>query len=177
MGIGRAAPALPSKQKIVPNVKMLGLFWSVISVNKIAGTIWKDLSDEKVKMNVEEIEKRFCKKKSVSRKSTGKGAGKGGAESAGAGAASKKSKGGVSLMDGKRQQNGGIAVAKLKIDHDDLKEVVYNLDDDVLEPEKIPLLLGCIPTSEELSLLKACAYLIRDLCILQLEDCRERTKN
>ena len=80
-------------------------------------------------------------------------------------------------MDGKRQQNGGIAVAKLKIDHDDLKEVVYNLDDDVLEPEKIPLLLGCIPTSEELSLLKACAYLIRDLCILQLEDCRERTKN
>ena len=155
-GMGRAAPALPTKAKIVPNVKMLGLFWTVIPVNKIASTLWKDINDEKVDMSVESIEGRFCKKRSTSRKSAGKGGGASSAAAAGASAASKKSKGGVSILDGKRQQNGGIAVAKLKIDHDELKDVVYGLDDDVLEPEKIPLLLGCIPTSEELEMLKAC---------------------
>ena len=184
MGMGRAAPALPTKPKIVPNAKMLGLFWTVIPVNKIGATVWKDLSDEKVDMSMEKIESRFCKKKSK-RKSTGK-TGAGAAANAGAAAASKKSKGGISLLDGKRQQNGGIAVAKLKISHEELKEVVYSLDSDVLEPEKIPLLLGCVPTSEELGMLNACAYptcfsiradigkqlthLTADLCILTLTD-------
>jgi len=42
-----------------PNVKMRGLFWTKIQPDQLDGTIWKDLKDDKVKLEVQVLESKF----------------------------------------------------------------------------------------------------------------------
>lgn len=140
----RAAPAKPKKPNEKPSVPLKGMFWTSIKDNKIDDTIWKDLSDEKVEIDIEDLEKRFAKKKSKAL--GGKKAG------GGEGAKAKKQ---ANLLDGKRQQNGGIAIAKLRIKCEDLKSVIYAMDDSVLTLDKVDILMRLAPTAEEIALLQS----------------------
>ena len=60
--------ALPSKVAhgrkktiIEPNVPMRSLFWTKIPENRLHGTIWEELSDDNVELNVAKLESLFCK--------------------------------------------------------------------------------------------------------------------
>jgi hypothetical protein len=52
---------LPKKRVIKPSVKLRGLNWQPIK--KIDGTIWEETDDDKVKINLSEIEELFCQSK------------------------------------------------------------------------------------------------------------------
>ena len=53
------APPVPIKNKKNPKIPMKGLMWASVAATKIAGTIWEKIDDEKVKLDVELIEKEF----------------------------------------------------------------------------------------------------------------------
>ena len=48
-------PALPAKPAIIPNVKMRPLHWQIMPVHMVEKTIWKDLTDEDVAIDTEEV--------------------------------------------------------------------------------------------------------------------------
>ena len=55
------APAYPKKKPVKPNVQMRQLHWAKIPDAKIKGTMWEsDLTDEKVKLDIEEVENLFA---------------------------------------------------------------------------------------------------------------------
>ena len=50
---------LKNKKSIHPNVKMRNIYWTAVPVEKLEGTIWPELSDQKIKFNVKDLEFRF----------------------------------------------------------------------------------------------------------------------
>ena len=113
---------------------MKGIFWSVIPANNVDSTLWKDLDDEKLEIDEELLIEHFAAKKSKSKK-TGE-----------AKAAAPKE---VKIVDGKKQQNAGIVMGRLKISTEDLRDAVMNMDEKVLTPEKVTMLINIAPTGEE----------------------------
>lgn len=79
--------------------------------------IWEDLSDDDVELDTHTLVNKFCKTEKSGAKATPEST----AENEKKRAMKKKPKK-VSLLDGKRQQNGGIQMAKLrlneKVSHD-----------------------------------------------------------
>ena len=104
---GAMNPAL-QKPKIKPGVPMRGFFWKKLPQNKLSGTVWLNLSEEKTKLDKTELESLFAKKAT---KAMGR---RGGASSDGSKAKAKSNKP-VSYLDGKRQQNGGIAMSRVRL--------------------------------------------------------------
>lgn len=82
---------------------MRGFFWSKLPDRLAAESKWKDLPDTGINVNTKEIEAIFASKT--------KSSAAGGAKAA---AAAKKT-GPILLFDAKRQQNAGIALARLRM--------------------------------------------------------------
>lgn len=137
------APAKPKKPVIKPSLPLRGLFWGKVPDAKIDETVWADLSDEHIRLDVEALEKTFCKKQTAAKKAP--------AEGASAKPAKPKA---INLLDGKRQQNGGICIAKLKMNNEKLKAAVMGMDDTVLTLDNIQMLLGLCPNKEEADMLQ-----------------------
>ena len=135
----------PGKKAIKPSVPMRSLYWATIPTQKVDATIWKELTDEHVTcIDRDAIEARFAKKAAPVAKAKGKG----GKQTSSAPKA-------ITLLDGKRQQNGGICMKKLKLDSASLRAAVLGMDSAVLTPDNIALLLKLVPTKEERDLLLA----------------------
>ena len=135
----------PGKIAIKPSVPMRSLYWATIPTQKVDATIWKELTDEHVTcIDRDAIEARFAKKAAPVAKAKGKG----GKQTSSAPKA-------ITLLDGKRQQNGGICMKKLKLDSASLRAAVLGMDSAVLTPDNIALLLKLVPTKEERDLLLA----------------------
>ncbi len=113
---------------------MRGLFWSKVPDAKVDATLWKTVQDDKVKVPVQDIEQLFCAD------DPNKGSAAAEAEAvmkkAAAGNAPKKS-GPVMLLDGKRQQNAGIALARLKMTPSELRTAVLEADAAALGVQRI----------------------------------------
>jgi diaphanous 1 len=137
-----AAPAGPTKPKIKPNVAMRGLFWTKVPEKQLGSTVWGSISDEKVVLNVAELEDTFAKAEKVPVKA-----------SAADGKPSKKAE--VKLLDGKRQQNAGIVISRVRVSNDELKAAVLAVDEVVLTEERCSMLAELTPTPDETQLLSA----------------------
>lgn len=49
------AKALPEKPVIEPNVKMSAIHWNKIQARKVAGTLWEDVDDARIRLNVQQV--------------------------------------------------------------------------------------------------------------------------
>lgn len=148
-GAGGAAKksSKPKKPAVKPGRKMRGLFWNRIPDKTVDKTLWKGLSDEGVKLDVADLEGLFC--------ADDPNKGKGGASASPKKASSGKKKSGpVLLLDGKRQQNAGIALARMKMKPDQVRAAVLAGDATALGEARVGILLGLVPTSEEVALLQ-----------------------
>lgn len=54
------------------------------------------------------------------------------------------------LLDGKRQQNAGIALARIRMRPAEIRAAVLACDLNILTADKLTLLLSVVPTAEEL---------------------------
>ena len=125
---------------------MRGFFWKKIATSKLSGTIWVNLSEEKTNLNKKELESLFAKKAS-------KGISRGGGNTDGASASKVKSNKPVSYLDGKRQQNGGIAMSRVRLSAEEVFNVLVKMDMSKLNLDKVKILEGLVPTAEESSAL------------------------
>jgi hypothetical protein len=85
-------------------------------------------------------------------------AGSGGAagddSDAGAAGGAAKRKGPVLLLEAKRQQNAGIALARLRMKNAEVRDAVLAADLRTLSAERLAILTNIVPTGEELTMLK-----------------------
>jgi len=134
----------PKKPAIKPNVAMRSLFWTKIPDNKLSTTIWENLTDSGVQLDIQELEEQFCKaapkkegeeEKQVEKKVDTK---------------PKE----VNLLDPKVLQNVGIALAKYRMPAPEIKQAVLELDESKLDQEKVNSLLALAPTNDDIHVLR-----------------------
>lgn len=118
---------------------MKSLFWTKIPDKKVDATMWDWMNDDGVELEVQPLVSQFSKKVKAST----------------AAAAKSKPSGPVltSVLDPKRQQNAGIALARLRMPFQDVAGALLNMDEDVLTPDIVNLLDSLLPTDEESSAL------------------------
>ncbi|KAJ1462998.1 formin homology 2 domain-containing protein [Pelagophyceae sp. CCMP2097] len=140
-----AAPAKPKvarklKPQPKPNVPMRPIFWSKISDEAFEKTVWRNLSDAKVKIDGKALEREFAKV--VSAESA-----KDAAQHAKEDRPSKPKE--VSIVEGKVSQNVGIALVKLKMTKGEIVSAVISLDEAKLDAARTELLLKCAPSADD----------------------------
>lgn len=124
---------------------MKPFFWSKIAGAKLHDTIWIKLDDSGIDIHRDELEGLFSKNKPKPKK----------AASAAASESKRPTKPkAVSYLDGKRQQNGGIALSKIHKTDTEIVDILYSCDLGVLNGEMIKMLQRVCPTREELAALK-----------------------
>lgn len=136
---------LPKKPVIKPSVKMRGFMWKKLKTTK--DTIWEDADDEKVPINLKELEELFCQSKPKPKVE----AGEGGEE--------KKKKSNkpttVSLLDMKRSQNLSIMLSRFgKLEFNEIRDAILKLDEEVLTPENTTALKNFAPDADEIGMIK-----------------------
>ena len=150
-GLLPAGVALPAK--VNPAVPLRALFWNKLPNNKLMGTVWVDWhvaeskgrgGGEGVAFDLRKLEASFAKKVSGQDSKARTPAGTN--EGAGAGGKPRKA---VSLLDGKRQQNGGITMARLRLDGAALRAALVAVNLEVLTVDKVKAVGQLVPTAEE----------------------------
>lgn len=138
---------LPKKPVIKPKVEMRSLFWTRVPMNVVSQTIWNDLSDQSVELNKSEIEWMF-RKRTDSQASNPRASLRKGSISM------KELPKSVLLLDPKRQQNVGIAIARFRMPVTEIKAAILELDSKKLSADKVHSLITMAPTVEEIDMLK-----------------------
>ena len=141
-GAAPAAPAAPARPNPAPRVPMRALFWSKIDAAAASATVWRNLSDEGLDVDVDALERDFRKERAARRASE--------APSGDGAAAGKR----VGLVDARTAQNVAIALAKLRVAPAAVRAAVLACDFEVLPPHKMELVLGAAPSAEDAA---ACA--------------------
>ena len=140
-------PGMKEKPKVVPPVKMKGLFWTKIKPEEIKNTIWNEVGGKaEVAFDSEDLkylESEF-----------GAAPAKTAAPESAASTSATKAKA-ITLLDGKRVQSVLISLGKLRQTPDQIKEMIIQLDPKVLTSENTITLLNIVPTKEELALITA----------------------
>jgi hypothetical protein len=129
--------ALPPKPTIKTSVKMKQLQWTKIPNIKIPNTIWVNLSDQNVALDVEELEKTFAAP--VSTQKVG-------------GFRPKVTA--ITLIETKRANNTAIMLSRFKIPYEQIKEAILDADEEQLPFDKLSALLQFAPTVEEMTLIR-----------------------
>ncbi len=134
---------LPPKKSVKPSCKMRNMFWTPIPVDKIDGTIWPELSDQKIKFGSKNLESRF-----------GLEADQNAGRSKNSQGNQRKSLGLIHLVTGNRQQNVGIALSKVRASDDEIVEAIWSMDETMLTSEHTQVLMKACPTEDEVGLIK-----------------------
>lgn len=132
---------LPRKKAIHPSVKMKHLFWTPVPVDKLEGTVWPELSDQRVKIDIKRLERKFGTDPEADKALVAKDA-------------KRKSLGKIHLVTGKRQQNVGIALSKIRASDSEIAEAIIAMDETLLTSEHLVVLLTACPTEDEIELIK-----------------------
>jgi len=138
-------PLLPPKKVIKPSVKMKVFHWSVVQPREVPSTVWKDLDDERVDLDVEKLEERFAQKvfsKSVSTDSIKE-------------EKKKPEKQVVQLIEPKRSYNINIALARFRMTHNAIRDAMLAMDEKALDMDLVMTLSKIAPTSEELEVVRS----------------------
>eukprot|EP00472_Partenskyella_glossopodia_P005396 CAMPEP_0197521294 /NCGR_PEP_ID=MMETSP1318-20131121/6567_1 /TAXON_ID=552666 /ORGANISM="Partenskyella glossopodia, Strain RCC365" /LENGTH=1182 /DNA_ID=CAMNT_0043073211 /DNA_START=75 /DNA_END=3623 /DNA_ORIENTATION=+ len=142
-----AKPKCPSKKKVVPCKKMKKLHWEKLSNEAAYDTCWKELGarDSLIigQLDVISIEESFGDVPKKKKKAVGKKPKK---------APQKKL---VELLDGKRRQAVDIALRGLKLDGEQAKTAMLNMDEKLIGHERLGQLQTACPSAMELDLLKS----------------------
>ncbi len=136
---------MPQKKQRQPNLPMRGIFWTKLPPSELEGTIWPELNDEVVKLDIPDLEAKFSKPPEKSKAVA--------APKADTGAAAKVEK--IHIVDGKRQQNVGITISRFHSTPQEVKKSIMRVDDTILSLERSKALLAIAPTADELTMLRA----------------------
>lgn len=136
--------AVVGKPKIKPRVPMRKLHWTMIPSKDVASTMWKDVDDGAVKLDIDEFESMFCtkapKKKDEEKKEKEK--------------PKKKKKEFVRLIEDKRSYAVDISLARLRMPYEMIRDSVMQMDEEVFPMEKLNSLIKIAPTPEEATTVK-----------------------
>ena len=132
-------PNLSPKPVISPKNKMRNLHWTKVNPFDVADTIWSKVDDSAMKLDVEDLESKFCWKQ---------------IESANKGKESIKNEKQkkneiVRVLDTRRSYNIEIFLGRLKMDPWNLREAMLRMDESVLSLDTIHKLINFVPTTEE----------------------------
>lgn len=136
-------PTLPPKPAIIPNVKMRPLHWQIMPVHMVEKTIWKDLTDEDVAIDTEELEKIFAQKTRTNADTASKN------ELASAPKLQKKKKQEIKIIDAKRSQNVTIGLSRFRMSNEEIYDAIVFMDETKLDLDQIQKLVNFVPTDEE----------------------------
>jgi hypothetical protein len=144
-GGGPPPPALPKKRKIIPGQKMRNFNWNMINVRKIKDTIWEEIDDEKVRLDIPALEESFAIREKVKSEQGEDG-----------GALSERNKKVlIQVLDSKRSQNVSIMLSRFGgISFDEIKKGIINLDEKVINLENLQAMIPFMPLPEEIEQLK-----------------------
>lgn len=137
--------AKPKKVVITPNVAMRSLFWNKIPDKMISRTVWEELSDERVKIDIQKLEEQFCK-------AVVKAQEEGEKKEASADKVDKPKE--VTLLDTKVQQNVGIALVKYRMSSHEIRKAIIRMDEKKLDLEKLNSLRALAPTPDDIATLR-----------------------
>ncbi len=152
----------PKKPNVKPDVALRNLFWNKLQDSKVEGTIWESLdkemggtvatpgNDQKFLSDEmrEVLETCFCK--NAVKSTEGENAARIKAEEE----RKKRANAQINLLDPKVLQNVGIALAKLRMSHAEIKSCVVSLDEKRLDLETVRGLGAQAPSAEDITTLK-----------------------
>ena len=148
-----ATPSLPKKNNPKPAVPMKPFHWSTIPASECQSTLWKTHTDDKIHLDVDELQAQFNNNKPMPGVSVGGAtdpqAAMAAAMAGGIGAKAHK-KEVVELIDGKRSYQCNIALARFKMTHAAIRDALLAMDDKVLDDDKLASLQKIVPTTEEI---------------------------
>ncbi|KAI3640676.1 hypothetical protein MIR68_001554 [Amoeboaphelidium protococcarum] len=156
---GQAASAmpggLPAKKNKLSQKPLKPLQWTKVNNAEIADTVWKQLDDAPVhkKMNYDTFESLFSafQKKDVDRAES-KANLSSALSSDNVAAVAEAPK--ITVLDSKRSQNVNILLKSLKLQSEDIRRGIYNVDSKLLPPSLITELLKIVPTADEVQMLQ-----------------------
>lgn len=143
------------KPKVNPRKPMRALFWSKISSDYVEGSMWEQMdkeagASEDIDINLDALEENFAQAQpEVSREEEEHKDGDRSSKARRNSFLSEKKK--VELLDPKRQQNVGIAFARLRMAPEVLRQCIVELDLKRLGggADRVNMLANILPTSEE----------------------------
>lgn len=141
---GKEKPKLPEnlkpKKVIKPNSKMRNLHWTTVNPFDVDKTIWNGIDDDKIKLDIKDLESKFCWKviESKNKDTTPK---------------EKPKNDTVRVLDPKRAYNIEIFLCRLKMDPWTLREALLSLNENKLPLDTVHKLINFVPTTEEASAL------------------------
>lgn len=142
------APPPPSPVKLKkspakPKIRKKKLHWKGLDASKVGGSLWaeNDGEDDDFKLDEDEFDQLFVEKIT-----------KPGTETA-VKAEPKKQR--VHLIDMKRGQNGGIALARIKMSFAEVRQKISDMDDSTFSPDQLMSLDEYLATPDEARTLAA----------------------
>jgi len=144
-------PQLPYRRPIKPKEKMKKLHWTVIKPRDVMKTLWKDV-DENVGVDIAEFEILFSDPPRKKKVAPAEGEVK---------KEEKKKVELIKLVDPKRSYNCDIAVSRFKtpdgqkMTNAHFRDAILDMDEKILDPEKILQLIKIAPTAEEIELVSS----------------------
>lgn len=124
----------PTKPNVKPPVPMKAFRWSVIAPNAISASIWKDVNDDRIKLDVDDLMEKFkAKPTAVIDKPA---------------VPARKMK--VQLIDSKRSDHVSIALKRFGMPAEAIRAALLSMDGKALDSEKVENLKKIIPTDDEL---------------------------
>ena len=141
---------LPPKPKIIPKLKLKGLFWTKIKPAEAKQTVWEDIQEPQVP--ADDIEASFADESALKKTSTSVSE-----------APKKAAPKFVSLFDGRRTQNVAIACGKLRMDPKAIYTLIVELDFEKLTADVTETLVPLVPTAEESNLIRSYDGNVADL--------------
>jgi len=127
---------------------MKPFFWSVVPVQDLDATIFKQIDDANAKIDKAGLEKLFATAAPAAKKAPGD------APAAAAKPVVPAKKEEVTLIDPKRSYAVNIALSRFKMPFPSIRDALLSLDERALDEEKIAALTTIAPTNEELETIK-----------------------
>lgn len=142
MGAMNQGPRLPELPKVKAKVPMKGIFWNALPAKSLSNSIWmkNDIVTklEQVDFDTDELENLFAAKKKDEEDSGIKKETKAIAQK-------------ITFVEPKKAQNGAIVVSAMRMKHEDIRNAIMNLDDELLTQDQIKALKEIAPTADELA--------------------------
>ncbi|KAJ3158332.1 hypothetical protein HK101_001353 [Irineochytrium annulatum] len=138
----------PPKPTNLSSKPLKSFNWTKIPPMKVKETVFASLDDSEVHAALKDTYKEF--EELFAAKEVKKEFGKSGSSDSLPGASAKE----ITFLDPKRSQNTNIMLKAIKLSHSDIKRAINTFDLDVLRHHILGELLKCVPTEEELLLLK-----------------------
>lgn len=147
IGGGSSKSSAPQKPRPVPRVPMRKFHWTTVAYSQVKDSLWANVKEEDVKLDVDEFESLFQEKKASESKKN--------ANSKNEEKEKEEKKVLVKLFDDKRSYNIDIALARIRMTYEHIRDSILLLDDAVLNTEKILALLKIVPTPEEAEIIQS----------------------